>query len=391
MTHHRRLTDLGVKSFGWDLVSSIRIGALNSAIASGGRSPAAFDGPADRDTRASAAFAPWRISSDSDGDLMCMTLPMQDITLTSAGTARSFAAGRAEIDLRLTYLPHDAPDLTDAGSNARKMLLVVDTGGNDGLAPVSVTSVKLDGPHTFDDTIRVQAALELWLLENLAVFTHVLAAVTLYQTVDKNGDYTWLKPTFLAYAFGRDATDPKQSILSVLSQTGARPADDLPRQTVVDAIPPKLEAGFLVSRSRFLRDVILPALPAAFSGPTVADMTVLPDDVGLKLRHKVQLHDIEYEGSSYDPELLSLEVILYETFVQTIVETRTKVSWGVWGHSRVSGGYGFELVSRRDGRRGMQVVERAAPTEKTWKEVEEGARVTKIILGIIAAPSGPVR
>ena len=72
------------------------------------------------------------------------------------------------------------------------------------------------------------------------------------------------------------------------------------------------------------------------------------------------------------------------------METRTKVSWGVWGHCRVSGSYGFELVSRPDGSRGMRVVQTEAPIEKSWKEVDEGAKITKLILAIIAALAGLV-
>ncbi len=69
MTHLAQLSALGVTSFGWDLVSSIRIEALNAAITEAGRSPAGFEGPADAATRVRAAFGPWQISSESDGAL----------------------------------------------------------------------------------------------------------------------------------------------------------------------------------------------------------------------------------------------------------------------------------------------------------------------------------
>ncbi|MEL6957709.1 MAG: TULIP family P47-like protein [Pseudomonadota bacterium] len=386
MTFHRQLSALNVNTFGWDLVSSIRIGPLNQAIITAGRSPKAFSGTVENITCVAGKFGDWQISDESDGDLMCMTLPLRDIEITTDGAAKTFDAGTADIDLRLSYIPHDA--IGPNSQPARQMLLVVDAGANDAMAPVSVTNVELEGHSRIDDIIDVQAALEAWLQDNIAMFTHVLAAVSLYETVEKDGDYVWMKPTYLAYAFGRDAKNPSQSILSILSQTCERNADDLPNQTVVDAIPDGLEAGFLVSRSRFLRDVIKPAMPAAYPGLRESDLTVLPDDIGLTLEDTVQLKNVEYDGKTYDPELLRLDINLYDTFVHTTMETRTKVSWGVWGHCRVSGGYGFKLITKRDGSRSMKVVEERPPTESSWKEVEEGAKITRLILAIIAALAG---
>lgn len=371
-----------VSTFEWDLVASIRIDALNRAIVEGGRTPEGFSGTTSEGARVAARFEPWQISDDSDGAILCMTMGLADLEIADGGEAHQFDEAVASVDLRLTYLPHEP----DAVGPARTMLLVVDDGVRASeRAPVSVTGMRIRGPHKMMDEINAMAALEVWLKENLAAFSHVLAAVTLYESVKEDARFKWMKPTYLAYAFGRDALDPGQSVLSILSQTCGRSAKKLPHQTLADAIPDGAEAGFLVSRKRFLNDVILPALPAAFPGLSAGELTILQDDAGVELAAPpVHLEEIDYDGDIYEPDLMRLEVNLYDTYLDMVTETRTKVSLGVWAHCRMSGRYGLELVTK-GGKRSMTVVQHGEPSVRKWKEVDKGVDITKKILLVIGA------
>lgn len=377
-----------VTALGWDLVSSIKISALNQAIAEAGRTPPGFGGSDGEGGTVNCRFGPWEIGDESEGHILSMRVPLCEIEWRGGAQTKRFERAMASVDLRLEYLPHGP----QAANGTQTMLLVLDCGDpRRNSAPVSVTNLEIDGAHGVLDQIHVMAALEAWLQQNLAEFSHVLAAVTLREMVDEAERFAWMKPTYLAYAFGRNAIDPSQSILSVLSQTGGRSADGLPYQTMSTALPGGAEAGFIISRKRFLTDVIRPALPMAFPGLSNAQLTYLPEDTGVALKDTpVPLEPVEYEGETYTPDLLRLEVRLYDTYMATKTETRTKVAPGVWAHCAMGGSYGLKLTTRDDGKRAMQVVERETSEPETWKEVSKGTKVTKLILAIIAGLAGLV-
>lgn len=370
-----------VTCFGWDMVSSIRIDALNQAIRDGDRTPDGFSDQPETGVTVSGQFEPWQISPDGDGAILSMQMGLHDLTINGSGDAKHFEHGVADVDVRLEFLPHDPHET----GPERTMLLVLQAAPDANAMPaVSVTNLSLDGPHKALDVVYVTAALEMWLRKNLSQFSHVLAAVTLYETIEKGRDFSWLKPTYLGYAFGRNSTDPNASILSVLSKTGNRSADGLPLQTLVEAIPDAAMAGFLVSKRRFLRDVIVPGLPAAFPGLREEDLNLLPDDAGLELTKMVGMDAVEYDGDTYHPDLVALDITLYDTFLETKSQTRTKVSLGVWAHCETTGRYKIELIQLADGKRGMKVVQMGDTTTRKWKEVSKGVRITETILLIIA-------
>ena len=66
--------------------------------------------------------------------------------------------------------------------------------------------------------------------------------------------------------------NPERSTLGVLCQTQNRATDGLLNQIEADVIPDGSDVGFLLSRRRFIRDVLAPALPVTFDGLKAKDI-----------------------------------------------------------------------------------------------------------------------
>ena len=251
-----------------------------------------------------------------------------------------------------------------------------------------VTKVIIDGDHSVVDEVYVSMALFNWLQANLRRFTQVFATINIHRIVDQNEAFAWLKPTHVAYAFGYNALDPEKSVLGVLCQTGGRSADGLIYQVQAEAIPPGSTAGYVISKARYLRDMLAPALPRAFDGLKAKTIKINSDDSGLKISKPAQLKDVESDGKKYNVELTELDVALYETEISVDSTTKTKIFPGIFSVCVSTGYYAFGLLNRKSGGKTLGYYETRDFKSENTTEKTRGAIITEIILGIIAAVAG---
>jgi hypothetical protein len=377
----RELAPLGVTTRHWDTVSAIRIDELNKAIRLAGTSPRGFSDSLDGVT-VSARFEPWRIGPDGDGQTITLMLDLGDIEISDAEGTRRFAAAQALVDVRLELLPHDA----NQNGPVQRLLLVVS------LQPLersdrvaTVTDVIIEEPHKLVDQAHIGMVLQNWLNLNLQSFTHVFAAITLYRTVDKAEDFPWLKPTFVAYAFGRNANDPSKSLLGVLCQTGNRSADGLVYQIEQDVLPKDTTVGFAISRRRFLTDMLMPSLPLAFDGLKASQIVLSADDSQLNLSSPATLTAVKHKGKTYHPRLEELKIEVHETELLTTSHTCTQIIPGVSGHCRAHGGFGITLVDAKGGGKSLGMTRTRKMTEDNWQETAKSIVVLEWVLLALAA------
>ena len=367
------------------MVSSIHIDTLNEAIELGGTTPEGFAQAGDDGVRVTAEFQPWRLSPDGDGKILTLDIGLRGLVIDYGATVKRHDRAIARVDVRLDLLPLEEDARLRAAAPKQTLLLVLDAGERDAAPPARVTSVEIDGDPGLLDEGYAGAALQLWLKDNLSRFTHVFAAITLYRTVEHGEDFKWLKPTAISYAFGRNMRDSERSTLGVLCQTEMRSTDGLLNQIEADVIPEGSEVGFLLSRRRFIRDVLAPALPVAFDGLQDRHLAFLDNDEGITLKEAPKLKAVTSGGKTYDPELVQLDLRLGQSWIDTLAHTRTQVIPGVWGHCRTRGKYSIKLTPRADGGQSIAVEQLGKVEEENWKEVAKSIVILEWVLGALAA------
>lgn len=386
---HQLITTAGrtVDTHKWDTVSAIHISELNDAIRLAKTSPSGFSHGAGKGVQVDAEFGDWNILPDSDGPILSMELPLAAIKIEDCDGTRNFASGSAMVDVHLELLPHGP----NSDNNTVLHLLVVKiTSQKRGRSAANVTKVTIDQSHSMADTVYVTMALENWLDANLHNFTQVFATVNIHKVVEQNEAFAWLKPTHVAYAFGYNSTDPSKSVLGVLCQTGGRSAKGLIYQIEANVIPTGSTVVYVISKARFLRDMLTTALPKAFDGLMAKNLKVAPDNSGVKMINPTQLKNIEHEGKTYDLELTELDVKLFDTEINVDSITKTPVFPGIFSVCTAIGYYSFGLLTKKDGSKTLGFDESRPFQSINTTEKTTGAIITEIILGIIAAVAGLV-
>jgi hypothetical protein len=125
-------------------------------------------------------------------------------------------------------------------------------------------------PEGFEGAI-IQQMLADWLATpaNLQSFNHVFASVNLNARAAV-GAFQWLMPTDVSYAV-IDRGSLETSTFAVLCMTEDRDASALAHQVSPFVIRDGHRAGLLISRARFLSQLLLPGIGTMFSGPVTPE------------------------------------------------------------------------------------------------------------------------
>lgn len=281
-------------TYNWDTAYGITFEKVNNSIVRANSSPANFTGSyvdvlgGGATYVIAASFGAWQLSGGS-GDLVHMTLPLTNGTITPGGSAFS---GSAEIEVKLNWLPQPGAS-SDKGTHHLKINLTTNDPVNSPI--VSIVNMAVH-PATLAPV--VQSALQTWLLAHLQQFNHVFSAVDLGAEADKAG-FQWLKPTKLGYAVNTEgATDPKNYVFGVLAMTESRPGVRLDHQISPNIIPTGADAGFLISQERFLSKLLLPGMAVLFKGATAADFTLGPDGTLVQNKNALNFRTFKLEDGS---------------------------------------------------------------------------------------------
>lgn len=372
-----------VHTFGWDTVSVARLADVNAAIVAAKSSPAAFKATA-RGAVVDGVFGDWRLGARSNDDFVQMFLPMRRIAIYRDQFSRPDlwdAAGTAEVSLPLKFVPHTstADGLIDTYN------LIISAEGEKIRAPAKVVRIIFDGqqPHALQKAI-IKVALEDWLNENMGAFAHVFAAVSVHKAAPEGG-FPWLKPTYCSYAFGLNEEDPADSTFAILCQTGGRSAKGLKRRTPARAIPKGAQTAFLISKRRFLRDMVAPAIVHAFKGVRRSQLKISKNDEHIEFKGKAQLAPVRHKKKTYKPVLEALYVSLHNQDFRLETTTRTRVSPGIYSMCETGASYNFGIKKNKKGRKTLAFREARKPSNKHWTEKSKAVVIGEILLLIIGA------
>ena len=377
---------------GWDLVSVVKIADMNEAIAAAGTTPEGFDEEITGGTRIAAHFDPWRVGTGGDGHLINLEVPLRDLTLEHGEMRVHIPAATAAVRVELEMIPSGLMRAGPDGTAEETQLLVIRTrpsrmlmAADPAARPAKLLEIdNMDGLR-IAQRAAIKLGLEGWLNENLTAFAHVFATVNIVRTTQEDAKgkaFSWMKPTEVSYAFGRNAANPEDSVLAILCQTGGRSAKGLIHQAQADMIPAGANAAFTVSKSRVLRDMIAPGLEMAYDGLKQKHLAFAPHDTGLKLSKPVQLRGVKGEdGKTYDPVLEVLRIGLRDTELVVDSRTATRVAPGVHSVSTAAAHYNFGLTKNSKGEKTLGF---SGPPVKPVNETRKD-RAVDIIDAILTA------
>lgn len=378
-----------VSTHGWDTAYVIPVPDVNSAIVSQKSSPPSFSYE-DDDASLSGNFGDWQICQGGDGKNIRMSIPISDAVLTykASGKKVNFTSVAAIVEIELEFLPHTG-DLSaffpeDAPAPSNPMALKPKTTSNDPTAPVMsvVEFTCTPNPGIIGSSVA-QATFQEWGNANLAVFDHVFSVVDLNRQVDQ-GQWGFVTPNYTGYAC-LSADTLEESLFSVLTMTGDRTGDNLNEQVAYNGIPQGSEAGFLVSQTRTLQDLVRPAIMQAFSGLTDENFTLSPDLETLYLTPgtSVDLKPVQHNGSTYYPKLKNLTVQAVGSVITLQSYTETEIVSGITAECTSTHWYTVTLGTSNNGQT-LVFSETQPPNIVHSIHQSEGSHITQLIIDIVA-------
>jgi len=367
-------------TYNWDTVFATPATAVNAAIVAKRSSPSGFNVPASADAPAvTARFGDWQVCG-GDGKNLRLTVPMSKLTIDSD----SFDSAAATIEIKLEALPHTG--LSSPPKGILKKLVPKTTTRDPVADPVVVVVSIISKPemHLIQHAM-FEEVFKKWINSNLAAFNHIFAVVNLNEDIDKNEQWAFTTPSYIEYAY-LDGGTPKDSLFSVLCMTGGRSGSHLTAQVNPNAIPATCTGGYLLSPTRYLSDLLAPAMEHCYGGLTLDDIELASDSssIGLKPDRRVPLPRIEHKGTPYTPVLTALNIKILGNTMEISSQTRTEVSPGITAITNATHWYGIRLASAGE-RQTLQYYETQPPVIVPMTEKSAGITITEIIMAIITA------
>jgi len=354
----------------------------NAAIVKAGTSPKTFTQVApDQSCSASGAFGPWQICRGGDGVLIHFAIALTAGSMSYQGKTYAMAGGVVTIEVALRQIP---PQPTTGKAAASTHDLVVQTQATSATQPaVSVADLSLPVDPGFIGKALMSGLLATWFNANLSAFTHVFNTVTINRIVDQ-AQFQWLTPTHTSYAYANGPTD-EDCIFGVLCMTQNRPDGDIASQLSPNAIPPGARSGFLISRERFLEEMVLPALPTAFPGSSASDFAMSSDKTAVISVASVNTKSVECAGITYQPVVTSLSISVDGEEIVVSSVTRTDIALGTYSEVTVTSYQRLKVATKPDGSQTLVYEQTRAPIQDHCTESTADGEALKIILEIAAA------
>jgi hypothetical protein len=316
-----------MQTFGWDTVFVIDTNRVNAALAAHRHQLLMeFDGSlgAEAGVVATGKFNAWEIVQGGSGKILYLNLPILEGVLRVGGFVVSMIEGVPhEVNLagtsvvmavQLEMLPRasDAP----AGSEYLDLRFDIRQVGMGNPGPGLITPVTVLDPAgrlSQSDKAFLLAVLAEFLVANSAKVGYVFASINLVPPTSNS----WLAPVKSDYAYLDKAG--YGSYLAVLSVAEERDISQFPRMIDQNAISQGKAASFLISRGLFLKNVIQPYLPAAYS--TVASSFKL-DQASQTIRNNVSFNtqSVKVGAITYHPRIDQLTVTTNAEGLSTHIE-----------------------------------------------------------------------
>lgn len=399
--------------YGWDTAYGILVSSVNKVMtaAPAGAFPEKFsqavtDFSGDKIT-IGGAFSDWSITSGGTGLNLHLQASVASLSFddtTKPANSAKFSGGTVVLQVNLGFIKAAAPagGATSGTFHSLKVKTIAS------IVSSSFSESTYQGNYKTD----TETAIKTWLNDNPDTFNHVFATVNLNRTAAK-GAYSWLLPTSASYAFvERDTLD--DSVFGILSMTEGRAAPTT-AQISQYIIPASASAGFLISKQRFMSDMLLPSMPVAFPGTTQNDfsvaeygteLTLVNQDVEIAPEKPPINKPVQDQGTSYPVYLESLTIDVQETEMSINSTSKTNIldqlcgmsqannqlypnthsssdDVAVWSFCNTVSTFTVQLYDLKSGKQSLKFVPSGTPVTKHWHEASEGMEIAEIVLTVI--------
>ncbi len=376
------------RTYGWDTVSAVRVPDMNRAIRDAGSSPREFKQSLNG-MSVSARFDDWRVGNGGDGKILHLETPLENVVVDYEGKKYELNRVDTIVSVQLHFLPHTPLKGAKAANGVVPHKLVVRTTVSDPEdTPAIVLDVQPSGQDSADIKVRaiIKLCLQEWLNSNLSSFTHIFATVNLHNMVT-DAAFHWLQPTYVSYVFAA-SRNPQMSIFAILCRTGDRNADALIEQISPSVIPPGATAGFLLSPTRMVTDMIAPSLPNVYKALKPKDLNIDEDTLEIAYAGSVFLENIEHDGKKYDAVLESLKIRLDEKEIVFEAQTSVNIGPGIDAICNTTARYHVGMLINKGGAKSLGYTEAVPTIQHNWTRKDKGAVFNEILLGILSAVEG---
>ena len=373
-------------TYGWDTVFAIRKPDVNAAIVKAGSSPTSFSQVApDNSCSVTGTFGPWQVCG-GDGVDLHFQVPIVKGSLSYKNASYPMDGADATIEVQLEYIPPQPKPRSNQPKSKHNLVMRTTMPENEPV--VSVVDLSLPGFPGFLQKSLMRALLEVWMNDNLASFSHVFSAVEINRIVDQK-QFQWLAPTRTRYAFARGQT-ANSSVFGVLCMTQGRNDGGIASQLSPNAIPPGARSGFLISRERFLEEMVLPGLPNAFPGSLPSDFAMSPDKTEVINRANLKTKPVNHMGTTYHPEVTSLAISVVGDEIVVSSVTRTDIALGTCAEVSVTSYQRLKVANKPDGSQTLVYEESRPPIKDHTVKTSASGEKLKIILEIAAIVVGVI-
>ncbi|MDH5773384.1 MAG: TULIP family P47-like protein [Nitrospirota bacterium] len=372
-----------VDTMGWDTVTAITYKDVNDSIVQQGSSPTSFTQVApDNSASVSGSFGQWALSTGGSGADIMMMLPVTSGTVTVQGTDYPIASATATVLVRANFLPQpNAPN---------SQALVLQTAPTASVTlPASVESLQPAQSNFLADA-ALRQLLQDWLNNNLQDFNHTFAVVDFNAEFSVEG-LNWLRPSHTGYAVAEPSTGATldNSVFAVMCLIdGNTNVAGLEFQVSPFAIPADKKAGFVISSEKFLKHMMLDAMPMMFDGiPNEKSSEYFKiDNDGTRITNiqPVTLRDTKLDnGKIVNPTIdaRKYSIAVNETELQIgMTDATFEYSPGITVHLNYEGASTLSFDATNDILDLMVVSQSGSGSV----EVGQGLRIAEIVISVVA-------
>ncbi|MGI5162567.1 TULIP family P47-like protein [Microbispora sp. CA-102843] len=373
---------------GWDTVFAIRISDVNHAIAANAVSPTTWRARVEASDfgpqiDATGTFGTWSAAvGGGSGTNLRMHLPF-DATVTVNGKDHPVKGGVAYVVVHLIFLP----DPGTQGSGSKDLVVRTTDRGPDNPV-VEVSSVTYTSPARDENLDRaLKDVLTVWCDANIAEFKHVFATVDIGR-IEGEGDFSWLAPTYTAYAYA-DGPTPDDALLGVLCMTDGRDIAGKVEGLESGALPEGARAGFSISAERFLEKMVLSGIQSHFPKASPKTFQVTNNNTQIVATDTVKLDPVRVGLVDYHPEMTTFQVTVSGTEIEIYAYVHTNISPGIDAYAEVTHYATLKLGTKADGTQSLTFVETREPKKNGWSTVApwvEGLEISAdVILAVVSA------
>lgn len=377
-------------TLGWDTVNAIRLPLVNKTLLESKLYPKTFNKDMGNGWTLQGGFSAWSVQTGGSGAIVFMRTPVQNVKMTFTGSPDlEFTDGYVAISIKLEYLPQ--PPATAAAAarssqeNGDPQYLTRNAEARSADDPAVVIQNVNYGGHAPDPMMDAlfRGSMGKWFNDNLDQFTYVFTVVNI-NAMAAQAAFQWLKPTYTSYAYFNGA-DENSSYFGILNMTKNNSPEGLTNQLPPSAIPDGKNASLLIANNSFLKEMVLPGLPKAFTHAAEEDFQVVNKETMIENTREIQMDDVKVDGINYTPYLLEFKFQIVGDEIQVNSKTKVTISPGIHTYVISTNFYRLTLVDKPEGGQTIDYVESRAAKSDSWYEKEDWVVITEIIVGIIGA------